>query len=372
MSETEKIIEVCNDCGACVRTCTFLRHYCDTPKELAKRFKRNPFENIEIPYTCSLCGLCQRICPLDLHPGDMCLETRQKIFQTQQKDALPDDFVYDYMIPRLKSVRNHQIISTSPFFALSKLTDKSNTSTPKRIFFPGCSLPAYSPGLVIKAYQYLQKKIPGIGIILNCCGKPSRDVGDKDRFRKIFDGTLNEFSRLGIEEVVVACINCHKMYTDNSDIKLRTIYEIMAEMGLPESISGVGRQITIHDSCPARYRPELRNAVRQIASQMNFRIKELKFKNEVTQCCGAGGCSPMGNTALTDRHTKARASQAKGQLVSYCAHCRERFSSYASSLHLLDLVFDSSFKKHAEEYHDSWRNWLNRWYLKKRFQFMKV
>jgi Fe-S oxidoreductase len=276
------------------------------------------------------------------------------------------------MIPRLKSVRNHQIISTSPFFALSKLTDKRNTSTPKRIFFPGCSLPAYSPGLVIKAYQYLQEKIPGIGIILNCCGKPSRDVGDKDRFRKIFDGTLNEFSRLGIEEVVVACINCHKMYTDNSDIKLRTIYEIMAEMGLPESISGSGRQITIHDSCPARYRPEIRNAVRQIAARMNFKITEMKFKNEVTQCCGAGGCSPLGNTALSDRHTKARASQAKGQLVSYCAHCRERFSSYASSLHLLDLVFDSSFKKHTEEYHDSWRNWLNRWYLKKRFQFMKV
>lgn len=46
MSETKKILEVCNDCGACVRTCTFLSHYCDTPKELAKRFKRNPLENI--------------------------------------------------------------------------------------------------------------------------------------------------------------------------------------------------------------------------------------------------------------------------------------------------------------------------------------
>jgi len=371
MSATQKLIESCDDCGACVRTCTFLRHYCDSPKELARRFKRNPLENIEIPYSCSLCGLCQRICHLDLHPGDMCLETRQKIFQTPQKDALPNDFVYDYMIPRLKSFRNHQIISTSPVFTLGK-AGKKNKSTSKSVFFPGCSLPAYSPALVLEAYRYLQKKIPGIGIVLNCCGKPSRDLGDKDRFQKIFGGTLKAFSRLGIDEVVVACINCHKIFQEYSDIKLRTIYEIMAEMGLPEPISGEGQEITIHDSCPARYQPEIRNAVRQIVSQMNFSVQEMKFKKETTQCCGAGGCSPLGNTALTDRHTQARASQAKSQIVSYCAHCRERFSTCGPSLHILDLVFNSSFQKHTEEYHDSWRNWLNRWYLKKRFQLMKI
>ncbi|MFQ5485345.1 MAG: heterodisulfide reductase-related iron-sulfur binding cluster, partial [Desulfobacterales bacterium] len=210
------------------------------------------------------------------------------------------------------------------------------------------------------------------GIVLNCCGKPSRDIGDEDRFRKIFETTLRDFSQLGIEEVVVACINCHKIYTENSDIRLRNIYEIIAEMGLPEPVSGEGREITIHDSCPARYRPEIRTAVRQIAFQMNFKIGEMKFKNEVTQCCGAGGCSSLGNTALADRHTKARANQAKSQIVSYCAHCRERFSTSGPSLHILDLIFGASYNKNAKEYQDSWRNWLNRWYLKKRFQFMKI
>ena len=371
MSETVKILESCDDCGACVRTCAFLRHYCDTPRELAKRFKRNLLENIEIPYSCSLCGLCQRICHLDLHPGGMCLETREKIFQTQQRDALPNDFVYDYIIPRLKRFRNHQIFSTSPVFTLSKVgTD--NKHTPKSVFFPGCSLPAYSPRLVLKAHAYLQKKIPGIGIVLNCCGKPSQDLGDKDRFQRIFEGTLKGFSRLGIEEVVVACINCHKIFREDSDIKVRTIYEIMTEMGLPESISGDGQEITIHDSCPARYRPEIRNAGRTLTSQMNFKTDEMKFKNEVTQCCGAGGCSPLGNTALADRHTKARIAQSKGLIISYCAHCRERFSIYGPSLHILDLIFGNSSMKHIEEYHDSWRNWLNRWYLKKRFQLMKM
>jgi len=46
--------------------------------------------------------------------------------------------------------------------------------------------------------------------------------------------------------------------------------------------------------------------------------------------------------------------------------------STGPSLHVLDLIFGSSYKKHTEEYHDSWRNWPNRWYLKKRFQLMKI
>ena len=371
MSETQRILEMCNDCGACVRACTFLDHYCDTPKELAKRFMRNPLENIDIPYSCSLCGLCQRVCPLDLCPGNMCLETREKIFRSRQRDSLPEDFVYDYVIPRLKSLRNHQVMSTSPFLTMGKIASNGKRAS-HTVFFPGCSLPAYSPRLVLKVYQYLRLKIPGIGIILNCCGKPSRDMGDRGRFQRILGATLKEFSRLGIKEVVLGCINCHKMYAENSDIKLRTIYEVMAEMGLPEHIPRDKQEITVHDSCPARYRPEIRNAVRQIACEMNLSIREMKYRNEATQCCGAGGCAPMGNTALADRHTKARIAQAKGQIVSYCAHCRERFSSYGPSLHILDLIFGTPYSKHINEYHDSWRNWLNRWYLKKRLQLMRI
>jgi Fe-S oxidoreductase len=51
----------------------------------------------------------------------------------------------------------------------------------------------------------------GTGIVLNCCGKPSNDMGDR-RFKKIFTNTIKTFSRLGVEEVIVGCINCHKVF----------------------------------------------------------------------------------------------------------------------------------------------------------------
>jgi Fe-S oxidoreductase len=370
MRETERILESCDDCGACVRMCLFLKYYCDSPRELAARFKRNPLENVEIPYTCMLCGLCKRVCHLDLYPGDMCLEVRQQFFLSSQGKSLPEDFVFDHMIPRLNGIRYHQIFSSSPLFTLVR-APQNGQKQPRQIFFPGCSFPAYSPRLVLKAYDYLRRTLPGIGIVLNCCGKPSRDMGDEVRFRRMFEGTLQEFSRLGAEEIVLACINCHKMFTEHSDLKLRTIYEVFEEKGLPDPGAAEGREITIHDSCPARNRPEIRGAVRSIASRLGCEIHEMKFRNKASKCCGAGGCSPLGNTTLSDRHTEERAAQARGQLITYCAHCRERFSTKIPALHILDLVFGSPVRKSLVEYNDGWKNWLGRWYLKKRLQLIR-
>ncbi len=282
---------------------------------------------------------------------------------------MPDDFVYDYIIPRLKGVRNHQILSASSFFTFGK-APRTEKGVPMTIFYPGCSLPAYSPDLVLKTYGYLQRVIPGIGIILNCCGKPCQDMGDEPRFHKVLNGSIKQFSRLGVEEVVLACINCHKTFRENSDIKIRTVYEIMSESGLPEYMSGKGGRITMHDSCPARFQPKIRDAARNIVSRLDYEIDEFNSRHEKTQCCGAGGCSPKGNTTLAERHTKARAARAKSQIVTYCAHCRERFSTQVPALHILDLVFSTSPMKKHREHNDGWLNWFNRWFLKKRLQLM--
>jgi Fe-S oxidoreductase len=366
MSETGKILKNCTDCGSCVKACNFLKHYCDSPRELAKRFARNPLENIEIPYSCSLCGLCQRICKHDLYPGGMCHETRVKIFQPLQAKETPDDFIYDFVTPRLKGIRNHQIFSSSSIFALNQGPATSKGELPKRVFFPGCSLPAYAPSLVDKAYQYLRGKMPGLGVVLNCCGKPSKDMGDMARFDKIFNNTLNEFARHGVEEVVLACINCHKTFRENSAIRLRTIYEVMAEEGLPETAVPGSGEVTLHDSCPARHQPVIRQAIRTILTQLGYQIHDFRFNREMTQCCGAGGCAATGNTTLAGRHTRDRAAQAKGMVVTYCAHCRERFSSQVPALHILDLIFGAPYNKALTEAHDGWQNWFDRWYLKRK------
>jgi Fe-S oxidoreductase len=300
----------------------------------------------------------------------MYLEVRQLIFKALQAGTVPGDKANKNVITKLNGIMSHQTFSTSSFFTYSKQPKSKGNGLHKTVFFPGCALPAYSPELALKTYRYLREKIPGVGIILNCCGKPSDNIGDERKFNAIFTNTMNMLSRLGVEEVIMACINCLKIFSQVTDVRFRTIYQVMVEMGLPKIISGNGQQISIHDACPARYRPEVRNAVRQIALQSDYEIVEMPFSNEVTLCCGAGGCAPCGNSDLANSHMEKRTAQSKGQLVSYCSHCRESFSAYVPSLHILDMVFRNPNLQRTRERNTSRRNWMNRWYLKKRLQLI--
>lgn len=377
MSETKRIIDLCTDCDACVKNCLFLEKYCNSPKELAIRFKRNPKENTEIPYSCDLCDLCEKVCPEGLNPALMFYETRKEIIKSDGEE-LSEDFIYRHIIPKHRAIRNHQYFSTSWLFKMTKASGEGKT---KRIFFPGCSLPAYSPYLVLKTLKYLKEKLPDTGIILNCCGKPTWELGEQKKFESILNGVASDLKRIGAEEIIVACPNCYNVFIKFlKEFKIRILYEVMIEHGIPSPPSK-GRKgevkggqeeiaVTVHDSCHVRYNHSIQDAVREIVRAAGYNIFEMKHRREVTACCGAGGCANYGNTALADLRTKERAEEARGHdMISYCAHCRERFSPYAPSLHVLDLLFMREYhKRRLKIFSGSWLNWLKRGYLKIRLK----
>ena len=82
ISEIDKILEQCIECNLCIEECEFLKQVCQTPTELAERFKGGEFrEKPQVPYSCNLCNLCQEICPCELNIGKMCLELRQQMVE---------------------------------------------------------------------------------------------------------------------------------------------------------------------------------------------------------------------------------------------------------------------------------------------------
>jgi heterodisulfide reductase subunit C len=72
----KNIRERCTECGACTRTCAFLAHY-GTPKAIANRFDFSWPRHQAIAYECSLCGLCNAVCPENLDPCGLFLEMRR-------------------------------------------------------------------------------------------------------------------------------------------------------------------------------------------------------------------------------------------------------------------------------------------------------
>ena len=323
------------ECKLCVKECEFLKLYCETPKELGEKFKEGHFEeNPQVPYACNLCGLCHKLCPQDLYIGDMCMEIRENMV-TRGTGPLPEH----------ELVRMEQEWSTSDKFALS-LAGSSNKDT-RWAFFPGCSLSAYSPDIVIKTYDYLKEQLPGTGIILNCCGAPSHCIGDRERFEGITSNLQSEIKKLGASGLIVACPDCYRTIKHSaSGINLRSLYEVMAELKLPEDIEDHDAYtFSIHDSCTVREEEGFMNDVRGLVKRMGYDIEEMQYSKGMTRCCGAGGMVPYVDLELYFNLADKRAGEASYDMLTYCATCRETFAAVGKpSIHVLDLLFNPDWQ----------------------------
>lgn len=328
------------ECKLCVKDCEFLKLYCETPKELAEKFKAGYFkENPVIPYSCNLCELCKKLCPEDLCSGDMCMEIRAKMVKEGIGPLPPHQFV-----------RRDQEFSTSDAFALSKSASKDEKG--EWVFFPGCTLSAHSPELVITVYDYLQEKLPGTGIILHCCGAPTHCLGDHPKFEEILGGLESEVKKLGVSGILLACPDCYRTIKRNApDLKLKSVYEVIAEKGLPEGAKTSNpKTFSIHDSCTVRDENEFMDSIRTVAKQMGYQIEEMEYSRDKTRCCGAGGMIPYADAKLFLKLAKQRADEAPFDMLVYCAACRETFASAEKpSIHILDLIFNPDWEKNLRK-----------------------
>ncbi len=249
-------------------------------------------------------------------------------------------------LPSHQFVRRDQEFSTSDAFTLSKSAAKDKKG--EWVFFPGCTLSAHSPELVIKVYDYLREKLPGTGIILRCCGAPTHCLGDHPKFEEILGELESEVKKLGASGVLLACPDCYRTIKRNApDLKLKSVYEVIAEEGLPEGAKASNpKTFSIHDSCTARDEKEFMDSIRTVVKQMGYQIEEMEYSREKTRCCGAGGMIPYADAKLFLTLAKRRADEAPFDMLVYCAACRETFASVEKpAAHILDLIFNPDWEE---------------------------
>jgi Fe-S oxidoreductase len=331
MSDLDEIIELCVECQICWENCEFLSSVCDNPRELAQRLKGNLMESPQIPFLCNLCGLCGELCPEELDIGEACLLLRGQLI----REGLAP-------LPKHRRIVEEQEWLFSNFFL-----SKSDGIATRRFFFPGCSLSAYSPELVIKTYEYLQSKLKGTGIMLGCCGAPSHDIGDDPLFQRMQSWMAKEMDRVGASELIVACPYCYSVFRESlPEIEIRSLYEIMVEHGIPHAENSNEKTFSLHDSCKTRHEDGFQNSVRNILKELGYGVKEPEFTREMTRCCGMGGSGAFVDFKLVNRTTMRRVKEMPFDILSYCATCRDAFSLVGKpSLHLLDLLFNPEWEE---------------------------
>jgi len=350
-------------CSQCVKNCTFLQHYVQqfpyTEKGLVRLLQDRGTTDPGIPYSCHYCGLCQAVCPKELHAGQPCLAAREALV-ARGKGPLPPH----------QGIQNYVKWGTSPTFTLSR--PDPATGKAARVFFPGCSLAGHATGVVQAAYAYLRRKLPDTGIMLNCCGAPSYFMGEKDVMLRIIRNVAGEMEKLGAREVIVACPHCYQTLTEFlPKIQTRSIYEVLVEVGLPDGASCTTPAIfNIQDACGTRQVPPVHEAVRRIVRDLGYTVEEMPHNRERSICCGSGGMVPAVAPELARKMTDFRLSEATRDLVAYCASCRARLAKAGHpTLHVLDLPFNPAWQQtKTQPPPHSLIRWWRRWRLKKHFR----
>lgn len=318
----ELVAEGCIECGLCQKDCLFLQRY-GSPKKIAGQ-PMAPAAELRFSFECSLCGLCTAVCPKEIDPAAMFAAMR--VVGQEQGGG---EFRQHAGLLRYES------LGTSPRFSWSGLPAGCDT-----VFFPGCAMSGSRARRVIQTYQHLRTMIPTLGLVLDCCTKPSHDLGRRRYFHRLFGALRGSLEARGVRTVLVACPSCYRVWSDyGGSIAVRSVYEQLAA-GPPVHRAGREEVLTMHDPCPTRNDTGVHLAVRSMLTAMGFTVQEMKHHGRKTVCCGEGGAACHVAPAMAGNWTLIRASEADGrQIITYCAGCTSFLGRLTTAVHVLDLFF---------------------------------
>jgi Fe-S oxidoreductase len=319
---TELVAEKCVDCGLCRRDCLYLQKH-GLPGEQARAVLENRFD-LQQSFLCSLCGLCTETCPRTIDPAAMFMSLRVKAVKQGRGTFLQH-----------QRLTNYERWGKSALFSRYSLPAGCST-----VFFPGCALPGTRTNRVIDLYGALRRTVPNLGLVLDCCTKPSHDLGRIDYFQEQFGHLHRKLVEHGIREVLVACPNCLRMFSEyGRGLKVRMVYEVLADFfNWPIKLTGT---VTVHDPCGVRWDERVHQAVRRLITGSGLHIEEMKHHGISTFCCGEGGGVGYINRELSANWGRMRSHEAAGRrIITYCAGCTEYLAPLTPVSHLADLLFE--------------------------------
>ena len=217
-------------CLECVKVCTYLDRFGAYPKRYARDIYNN--ESIvmgtrhanKLINSCSLCGLCEEVCPHDFAMQDLCLEARRSMVR---RGKIPPS-AHEFTLLDME-------FSRSDRFALAR--HQPGPQVQRLGFFPW--VPALRFG-ARPGSSGVCSPVPVFsgrhGLILGCCGAPAWWAGEEVSFQREVDAFREKWVRLGRPKVILACSTCYKMFKENlEEIPTLSLWKALEQIGLPET-----------------------------------------------------------------------------------------------------------------------------------------
>lgn len=338
-----QIKEKCINCRKCVDECFFLQEF-GSPIEILKSEKK-----YDITFNCTLCGLCTEVCPLDLDPCSMFHGLREI------KNQSGHDFKKTHS-PFL----NFEKMGHSKYLTFYKIPENCES-----VFFPGCNFSGTRSDLVLKIYQELKVFDKNTGIILDCCGTPSKSLGITDEHEKRFNEIKRVLNEKKIKKVFLSCPNCFSVFkasAEEFEIEMVPGFFLRKNYSLVENFTG--EKLYLHDPCVFRKHESVMNDTREILKSSGVDFFESEHSHKKTLCCGGGGGLFCYNPEISKKWKDLIIEESqKKKIITYCAGCQDSLGE--NTFHIMDLFFKTKDEIKPVK---SPLTYLKRFFLKKKLK----
>jgi len=349
--EIDNEILVCVQCGFCRSGCPVFKQ---TGKEstIARGRVQQAYSMLtgrDVPedqvadafYTCTMCGLCQTMCPSGIQSCNVVQKVRGHM---GEKGFLP--------VPHraaLDSIRaNGNPFEESPDRRTDLYPDSYTPSDdPEVLLFLGCVASYQDLNLASAVMGILDRagvKYTTMGEEENCCGFLNYLIGDDGT--DVMNKTASLINATGINRIVATCAGCyrtlHDIYPktmDDWDHQVQHAIEFLLEIAKEGKLNmdSFPKKVAYHDPCDLGRHMKMFDPPRELLKTVpDLELVEFADNRDKSMCCGGGGglkgyANEMSQDIAYER-IKQAADVGAEVVVSGCPTCKDNLALAAKRL----------------------------------------
>jgi len=368
-------IEKCIDCKNCLEVCDTYIVTNDLLKSPNGRLKiaQKVFNNNEISqeeltslYTCTLCALCDLICPQMIQISEVIHSSKVKLVKENKAPLDIHNKIINGIIEKDNSVNGNPEERLNWLAENYKETEMFEKKDSETLLFFGCMSSFRVKESASAPYEILKLAGYDFKILENepCCGEYVYSAGNIDISKKIFKENIELFKKIGVKNLVVTCGGClyafdkvYRKYFKDFDLTVKHIVDVIYDLEREGKINlkPLNRTITYHDPCRLgrKYKNDpLFSEPRELLNKCGLEIKEMSSTPKEAPCCGSGSgirgvdssiCISIGKKLFNKMETK--------EIISSCPLCvfNFRYVNYKNqtdkdSKYITDYILESMKK----------------------------
>ncbi len=363
-------LSYCSLCSNCSATCCSFKAFgweSYTPRArmmLAKYYAEGVFIDEEAlaarMFNCSMCAECSETCPAPMDPREVFQSARVELFEKGKAPA-PVAAVNE----AIKACGNPFSFNPASRDAWTRDVQGQLATGGKNLLFQGC-IPAYKNGAYL---QKLARIYATMGMPLSvipgneetCCGLPSLDSGNVERFNDLARRNIEKILALNPVRIVFACPSCYSFVKEHYGKENEAFGKLELAFYTDDLMNGVNsgalelqgfeRETTVayHDPCHLGRFSRLWDSPRAIIKAIpNVKFVDMLNSKEMTSCCGSGGewlvVNPGATRKVADKRIEEVMETQASYLVNTCFTCQDTLQGAAfrvagdlEVMHVLDF-----------------------------------